>query len=192
MSKKDPNIIRIDDEIRVKKPNFFIRCGYPLSLKEACKIIKEKCHKEINEFINKFNFNPLYYSLSLLDNNEYQDTKTFREITSTLAYDYMRSKNFGGSERQIYTEEFPQYKNKLMIVDNIKFVKTGIYVPGSHYIPYESEEDPAHLINVKTHKLIHVYLNESILSFKKDKHEFTVKTCSDWIEITNVEKIQKD
>lgn len=194
MSRKNPNIIRIEDEVKIIIPNFFIRCGYPLSFQEAEEIIKKEYRKEIIAFLNSFSFTRINDFLPL--DHAIDNLKCFKKIVSSLAYDYINSKNFGGCERKIYTKEFSKYKNMIMVVDDIKFVKTGNYTMGSKYHSYDNEYDydPPELREQKTHKLIHVHSKKirSIFNFKMNEYEVLDSTCSSWIEVINVEKIFGD
>ena len=51
--KLDPKIIRRGDIVRIKNPEMFIRCGYPLSFPDVCEEVSEIHKEDILKFIDK-------------------------------------------------------------------------------------------------------------------------------------------
>lgn len=184
--KKDPNIIRVGDTVKIINPLMFIRCGYPLCKQDMQKEIKEHFGNIINDLIfsvkngNKFmpsNENPL------LENKH----RSYDDIIDALAYFRLASKNFGGNERSIHTRKCEWLMNKSGKVSEIRFVKTGIYRAGNGRGYYgDVESIPPSLKNEKTHKILKLYAPEYSSSNPIETwEEFTEIE----IEATNVQKI---
>ena len=161
MGKKDPKIIRVGDVVEVINPQIFIRCGYPLSFDAAVDKVKDVYGAKIRDFmlnIEGLKDNSSIPDLSLVEGIK-STNKTFTKIATALTYDYMRSKGFGGANRKIYTKKKDHIDRQMLIVENVRFVKTGVYVSGSSYPSYYdeyAEYDPPYLADVKTHKILGV------------------------------------
>jgi len=193
MRKKDPKIIRVGDTVRIINPEFFIRCGYPMSFKDACRIVEKEHKDRIAEFIRGFDFTTYTNKGSGLlgfpiSEEKWEDNRTFSKIVGALAYEYVRAKRFGGTERKIYTKHCPDYKDKRMTVEYIKFFQTGNYVRGSgeSYDSYagEYDYDPSFLEDQKTHKILGLCPLDAVFFFHPDKN------VDDYIiESIHVEKV---
>lgn len=171
--KLDPTIIRTGDKVQIINPASFLRCGYPMDRNEVAALIEEEHRQEIIDFIKKINPAPANSPhASRLTN------RVMKEIAVWLAHDRCDIQGFGGRERQIFRSEPEIYlKDRICVVNRVKYVKTGTYYPPTNdYDAYTGERDwePGGLEGVKTHKIIEVFSN------------FVVPT---WIEAANVEKI---
>jgi len=172
MSKKD-NIIRVGDTVKIIKPYFFKRCGYPMSFEDACDSVRTIYKDKISSFILDVRLiDKPNKDISILeDKNSKEFNKTFDKIVSALAYDYIRANKFGGKEKTIHTIYSPNYKNCLMEVEKIKFVKTGIYTSGSWFGGDGYSEDdytPAYLNKEKTHKILYMSPLSAVFFYTKD------------------------
>jgi len=176
MRKKDPTIIRVDDIVEIVESEFFERCGYPIDIKKQKEIILRNYRETIKEFVNDFPFN----SSNISNWNDGCFERTLIKIADALAYNYVYYNNFGGRQRKIYTHSQPDLKGVLMKVYRIKFVKTGLYIPGSGD---HEDYDPAYLSNVETHKILYGWLNVRT-------GRFTSETAM--IEAKNVRKVNND
>jgi len=195
--KKDPNIIRVGDLVKVMNPRVFERCGYPMSFEDAVKEVENKYGDKIKEFIYSIEDEARTYVMGFtLDRNEITNNDpTFNKIVRALAYNYLGRKKFGGRERKIYTKEVGHLLHRLVVVCKVRFVKTGFYMPGGG--PYYSYEDPypeydqAYLDKEKTHKILSV---SSVTNGQYDdwKHGRPVSDIGWWefdIEADNVKKL---
>jgi phosphoglycolate phosphatase-like HAD superfamily hydrolase len=81
--------------------------------------------------------------------------KTIDKIISNLAYYGLNAKKFGGNERKIYTENRPEFKDKLFRVLEIKIVKTGVYQKSLN------ENKPASIENMKSIPTFAQYLQKT-------------------------------
>lgn len=168
--KLNPNIIRVDDMVKIINPIFVIRCGYPMSLDDARKEIIEEYSKVIDDLVysvrqgNKFMISKNGYyengSCALLNKEEYQkDNYKHYKIVDALAYERLISKNFGGNTRSLHTEIKEELKGIEARVLSIQYVKTGIRVPSSRY--YDSynggyEYEQGYLDKCETHKILNI------------------------------------
>lgn len=170
MRKRDKNIIRVDDLVKIKHPEFFIRCGYNLYLPEVTDQIIEERSEEIEEFIDKFfgidRKSPEYKFLK-------QDkiSNTGKEIAKALAYAKLRREKFGGRERKLFTEMKEELRGSIFKVTGIKIHKTGTYFApcgGYDYYSGESDYECGGLDNEKTHKILEVFVarNSAIFMYK--------------------------
>ena len=170
MRKKNPNIIRVGDIVNIVNPRIFIRCGYNLTKDDLRPEIDEKYGKQIHAFIK---------SIPILKSRSYDS------VRDVIVYDYMVHKRFGGNERKIFTEIKEISKDKKYRVVSIKFVKTGIYVPGSTSWTGEYEDFfPPYLSYEQTHKILSIKIVERGF-YSWNNYYFE-------IEANNVRKENKD
>ena len=191
MSKKD-NIIRVGDIVKIVKPYFFKRCGYPMSFENACDSVKTIYKDKISSFILDVRLiDKPNKGISILeDKNSKEFSRIFNKIVSALAYDYIRINKFGGKEKTIHTIHSPDYKNCLMEVEKIKFVKTGVYTSGIWFGGNGYSEDdytPAYLDKEKTHKILYMSPLNTVFFYTKDNLYENFN-----IEAVNVEKVIKE
>lgn len=176
MSKaRKADIIRIGDEIKIINPIFYIRCGYPMDVKEETEKVFSEHRKSVEKLMMDVGIalsNSFQVLHSPFESNLYK-------ICRELAYAKCKFLKFGGRTRALYTEEIPQLNGLNSRVLEVKCVKTGNYCPASSRHGYydEPDYDPAELNNQKTHKLIKVYLHHETGFFER------------WIEAIHVEKI---
>jgi len=187
--KLDPKIIRRGDVVRIKNPEMFIRCGYPLSFPDVCEEVSEIHKEDILKFIDKVTDIKPKLEIRVTDPT---NNRIYQAIVKELAYIRMREKKFGGSERRIFTLRNEAFKNARAEVFGVKIVKTGDYVKGSRgYDPYSGEYDyePSYLGNEKTHKILQLYIRTPII-----QRQPKLVSAPDWnydiaIEVIHVEKI---
>jgi hypothetical protein len=110
-------VFNIGDKVRIINPEFFIRVGYPLTLKDAYKDIEVDLKKVISSIASS---SPEYFKIS---------EKLESQIRRDLAYDFLKTKNFGGNERKLHTAEgrFFYHDSEYYTVTNKKVVRTGTY-----------------------------------------------------------------
>jgi hypothetical protein len=184
---KKKNIIRVGDMVKIISPEFFIRCGYPLTIDME----RENVRKNYQDKINKFIYELVQEEVSKSSPNKtvthgFYDREFYRtenEIANALAYAFINAKKFGGYERKIYTEHHEDIRDKILRVSSIFFVKTGTYSPGHWYSCLDEEDwEPACLVKEKTHKILSL-----------DCGYITSDSCNGTgIEAANVEKVQEE
>lgn len=158
MSKK--STIYIEDEVKIIKPHFFKRCGYPMSLEYALDKI-EPHEEDIREVLSKvLGTNP----------NWKGKYKHMDNIKKLFALAYLSFNKYGGYERSIETFEDNDYINKIYTVVDKKIVRTGRY--------YKYDEYNNGLINQKSHVILTLDENRKYTYMEPLR-----------IEVCNVEKV---
>lgn len=143
--KLDPEIIRVGDTIKVVNPQMFIRCGYNMELETETINIIERFKPEIEHLMTKV---------------KASGDDCIDKVAKALAYFRIRQAQFGGKERQIFTEPHEELQDKKFKVQNINFVKTGKYFPPEGW---DEGFSSGGLENEKTHKILTIYtLNEAL------------------------------
>lgn len=201
MRKLDPTIIRVDDYVRIIKPEMFVRCGYPLSKKEVEEDVKKLFGHIVEDLVHSVSKGDKFIARNeegfYLNEQMFKtpsDDQTYNEIINALAYKRLILKNFGGVERSIHTEPDPKLMNLKAQVIEIKYVQSGVYNKAhsgySYYGEWEGEQ--AYLSDTKTHKILridNIKIREPITS--KEWQE-TIDPEHPWIEAINVKKITKE
>lgn len=192
MAKRDPNIIREGDLVRVVSPEVLIRVGYPMSQEDALKAVREKYDQAILDVIEDMHGvsarrreETQVAGFSLIDRKKLSDTRCFKNVMRELSYGYLRAKGFGGRERRIYTRTEPKLKGEVFPVRRVKIHKTGDYFgPSGGYCEWTGDYDyePGGLENERTHKFVDVCTYGML---KMDGSDGT------WIEVCNVEKVKE-
>ena len=146
MSKKT-NRPKVNDSVKIIEPKFFIRCGYPLTIKSIQKdLFKDNSQNKqiITDMLEHFDIK--CYSKELLLEDMDLSGGILGDIEVLIARWILVQKKWGGRNRDIYTVEIPQLKNEIFKVQFIKACYTGIYQPA--YIPsryYEDEPESPYL-----------------------------------------------
>lgn len=159
------DVIRVGDTVKIINPDFFLRCGYPLSLQDGMDMIlnDEEAMKALGKGIDKAIGRE--YTVPLKDeivglSSIMRPTKTSYDILKIiriLAYYRISNMKFGGKERKIFTVRKEEAKGHEFEVISKRVVNTGIYVPASG--GYNSwgddyDYDPAYLNNAKSHVIL--------------------------------------
>ena len=141
-------VIRPGDTVRIINPEFFLRCGYPLSLKDGIKmVLEDEKDKEL--------FHGLcdHFGISITN-----PRKDYYRIIDILAYYKIRNSGFGGRERKIYTRKVEEAKGHEFTVLSKKMVMTGHYVPGTNFSYFdECEHEPPYLEGAKSHMILYLH-----------------------------------
>ena len=155
MAKKDPNIIREGDWVKVINPEIFIRCGYPMDYKEEAK----KAYDEHGIAIRGFLWHQCGILPPIYENRDFEHT--VERIAERIGYLKCKTANFGGAERKIFTERREEYLGLEGWVNGVRFVRTGTYYAPSGGYSYDGEYDydPGGLYKPKTHKILTMFFN---------------------------------
>jgi hypothetical protein len=192
---KKKDIVRVGDIVIIENPNFFLRCGYPLSINEVRKDVLTKYKDEIDEFVKTIVANelPSEYKNTNGDVITIGDCLKDHEVDSivkVIAYKLIKAKGFGGENRSIHTVEKKELKGAIRKVAKIKMCVTGNYYPPSPSIrsscySYEDEYDysPGGLDNQKNNKILYL---EPITEgdsgiFNLKKHVSKCDWIPDWV-----------
>lgn len=143
----NPKIIRVGDTVKIIVPKLFVRCGYSMCPEIESNSIRREFGKEINDLLVR---------IGVKENQDcIFDQKYLNQICQEIAYAKCKSNRYGGRDRQIFTQEDLDYKDSVLKVTEIKYVRTGKYEPASYGCSYDGNEyDPPVLCNVKTHKIL--------------------------------------
>lgn len=127
---KTPDI-RVGDVIRIEKPHFFVRCGYPLCFWDEFADVLHAKRKAVLRFLKT--------------HAKTDDGIAVDKIVQVLTYASLKNKNFGGNDRKIYTEEYRELTGEYAEVRTVRFVKTGERC---------SDQDGRYLANETTHRIL--------------------------------------
>jgi hypothetical protein len=184
MSKKK-DIIRVGDKVKILRPLFIYRWGYDNNLKDVAEEVLSKYKPQMREFVRTI-LNLEGKKGTSMGDADYP----YYRLASALAYEIVGSRMSQGAIRKLFyitdedkgpyhwlNHDFPAGSIKEVV--EIKIVKTGRYIsPGMPYYDSFSGEydpgDPGYLADEKTHKLLRVGYTDN------------------WIEATNVEKVNED
>lgn len=170
---KDAPIYRENDIVKVVNPEEFIRCGYPLCIKDVAAGFTGDQIIRLTELLADFGAERIH-KFSVRDQ--------FADVIERIAYHVMKSKGFGGDTRSIHTQRNESLQDLMCYVIRKKVVKTGEYVPehgscGSYY--EECDYEPAQLYPTGTHVIL--YLRPMDWQLEIDYF---------WIEESNVVKMK--
>lgn len=185
--------IKVGDKVTIINPEFFVRCGYPMTFEQACKEVEEKFCKEkdVMDFLCKIGL--VEEKNKYLVDKDYTLIRTKDKIIGALGYYYLgRVKRFGGSERKIYTIRKEDYvkinTDNVWKVTKYKMVVTGTYYPpGGGYNYYgEYDYEPGGLSNMEQHKILQLEHGWPFIRPVDNFNEY--QFGEGWIEAKNVER----
>lgn len=170
---KTPNIV-VGDTVKIVKPEFFIRCGYPMDFWAEVERIKAEKGAEIGAFLKSQGIR--------YDGERVERTLTiaFDKVAKAIAFAWVKQSKFGGNYRKIYTHPIHSRVGQFTVVDEVRFVKSGTLSPG-HTDQY-GEYDPPYLSGEKTHRILKTGMLGSWPGMRDPEHEDYL-----WIEADNVE-----
>lgn len=134
--KRNPNLIRENDRVRIVVPKIVTRVGYPKAVKDYLAQAEERYGAQLRKDIT----------------HEWAVGKVLQQI----AYGLAKTDGFGGRERSLHLEEKPELLGQEFTVSGIRTVQTGTYYPPSGgYDAYNGDYDyePGGLMNMKAHRL---------------------------------------
>lgn len=164
--KKDPNIIRPGDRVRVVTPLQFLRCGYPKTPEDyLCEATKK---------LASFGLKMKPY--------------VFDRVADRLAWGLCVTNGYGGRDRTIHTQESPDLLGKTFVVREVRTVMTGVYFPPRgwsqpDYWTGESDYEPGGLDKQKSHRIAQLVQEDGI-------HIFNDSTLPE-VEVIHLEKLKE-
>jgi len=176
MDRKSKLYPRKGDWVHIDHPEMFVRCGYPLCLKDVKDQIAKAHTQDIIDFIERISSRAEEKGTGKFASIRKQPNiykKSVRDVIKVLAFEKIKAENFGGKERSIHTKFDGSMKGKVYQVKETKRVVTGSYVPGHTYHDYYSEYDeyePPYLDGQKHHRIL-------ILGESYSGHVSMVKAC---------------
>jgi hypothetical protein len=145
-------VIRSGDSVRIEKPLFLNRVGYPKCIESESEIVVKEFGEDIRTLLLKAGVS----EAGIIGGGFLKDWIYIRlrdRIINGIAHARLRSHGFGGRNREIYTDEIPEFDGKIFRVAGTRFVKTGTYYPSTGGGEWE-DYDPAVLDDQKTHKIL--------------------------------------
>tara|TARA_Y100000310_G_scaffold255757_1_gene263336 strand:- start:1501 stop:2079 length:579 start_codon:yes stop_codon:yes gene_type:complete len=183
--------IRAEDRVKVIKPEFFQRCGYPVTYQSefdriiASEEIKDEIGKCLSTCLKIAAPVDRSGSTQVGIHNVYRNCVdnlgAIQKIAKILAYESVRIKQHGGSQRKIYTKTIEKLAGKEFQVLRVRYVKTGTYIPPGFCGYAEGDWEPGYLEDAKTHKILELYWTKESTECMLDKVE---------IEGNNVVKVE--
>lgn len=197
------DVIRIGDTVRIVNPEFFLRCGYPLSLKDGMDMIinDEETMTALGQGIDKalgrkcnVSLKEELFGLSATIRPT-RISYDIQKIIRLLAYYRIKNEGFGGNERKIFTKRVESAKDHEFKVIGKKTVTTGVYVPSSGgYNSWSGEYDydPAYLDSMKAHVILELMDGsyDGLYYFVSNVEQGMGDTLK--IEKCNVEQVNKE
>ena len=173
-------VIRVGDLVQIVKPEMFIRCGYPLTVREVKASFYEKGEPKEDDRYQKIM--DLFKSAGVRFNSDMFSTsshalrkKSINKIIDALAYEIVRAKGFGGDERKLYTKDVPALAGNVYRVCHKKVCVTGTYFPAvmnEDYWAGQDDYEPAGLSDTKTHVILYLdYVSEGDMAKIKNISE---------------------
>lgn len=186
----DDDRIRVGDTVKIVSPIRFIRCGYPLYKRKAIDILLSEHREDLADFFSKMGIADRWTVLNM--DREHFFKRGFGATISGLAYQYMKSRGFGGRERSVYEEPLDiGYTGTLGIVADRRHVMTGTYyAPSGGYDSWSGEYDyePGGLDGQKRVDILWFQGYRS----DPNRPDSLPAQFVGWIKLDNVEKVRVD
>lgn len=166
-------IIRVGDRVKIITPMIVERIGYPLTPKMVLEELNTPENRQrVIDMLQDFELPVDHIRFDVFAGNILPEQ--VEGVLKIISYYTVRTRNFGGTERNLYRKDYPDLKDTSIHVDGKKIVRTGNRVPG-----YRCGDDwePSYLDKPKSHVL---------LRFWGPDGPFNTKEM--WIEACNVEK----
>jgi len=177
-SNKRKDVIRIGDNIKVITPEIFVRCGYPLTKQIVMDTIITKEQREAIRTMFKAFGIPIIkdYPDNIL---EVDETNSFNKVLDTMAGIILVQKNWGGKERNTFTETKSELLDVIGNVIGKRIVKTGTYNSGHTHRYYDGEfdYDPAYLSNEASHIILKFVAIDNLNEKIYYRQEFEIEEC---------------
>lgn len=143
---------KVGDVVRIENPQMFVRCGYPMIIEDAIKIIEENHLVDLHEFSEKLGLGLTKQHLG----GTIELNKRTKRFMSALGYQYVGSHGHGGRTRSLHTVERPDLQGR-----DFKVIKkfgcwTGDYYGPSGGVYYDGEywNEPGGLENRQYHSIL--------------------------------------
>lgn len=175
---KRSSVLRVGDRARIVTPKFVVRVGYPKVTEDYLPEVDAKVGPELFALLEKLlviDAGPTPGRIRL-DTTRWPEHRVVKRIRHDLAYLLARADGFGGKTRTLHYREIPEAASEIIEVEELRTALTGTYFPPRSY---EDDWEPGGLDNEVRHRLAKVgWLRGGF--FKPEN----------WIEITNLEKVE--
>lgn len=178
--------MKVGSKVQITTPDFFERCGYPISFKEA----KDKLIADVYLKTGLYLHDALATYFPFLDtkfNLFYSKSKEVSEIIDLMTRCYLREDlRYGGDDRKVFTINLPEHKDKFAFIHRRKVVYSGTFEANDY------EDGGNQLVNRKCHVLFALQICDNWYDKNlSDKMVWQRQTDKDylWIEKSNLKLI---
>lgn len=166
---------KVGDVVKVIDPTFVVRVGYPFTPAMAYAELNTSTNRQLLiDMMHEVGVDPYYNT----HRGEVM-TQPVHNMLDKLSYELVRTRNFGGPDRTLHTQKFPDMKDCYFRVEYLKRTVTGTRVSGTWC---GEEWEPATMENAKHHQLIGLWLPIS----GDHMHVFKDYPGTWWIQKENV------
>jgi hypothetical protein len=127
----------------VVNPEFFVRCGYPMTVHDELQKVLDEQSDGIKAFLRE---------CGVPYDGWPQNFPAVQQVARIIAYERCKAAKWGGKQRAIYTKRFDDLAGETFVVQSVRFVKTGEYCPGHN--GYDDDYNPPYLLDEKTHRIV--------------------------------------
>jgi len=164
---KNTKYARVGEIVQLVEPYTFVRCGYPLCVKDIIEKEKSNIEAMILEIIRSWQ--PKVPGVFATSEYSHLSGRTHGMLVAAIASYKLEQQGYGGKERSIHEQKITNHILGNYVVIGKNFHKTGIRYSPSSWTSYEGEYDyePGGLENEKTHcvyTLKGLYNNFKVLS----------------------------
>lgn len=160
---------RIGEFVKIVTPKEFVRCGYPLSIKDVMNQQFEEIEKDCQRMFAALENKPIsveslkmetgaksFFSIPVIQVAEVSNMSATVHgmLCAAIAAYRLEQQNYGGNVRVIVEQDGPFEVGQLWVVTGKRLVKTGKRYPSSNYYSFYSGEydyEPGGLENEQTH-----------------------------------------
>jgi hypothetical protein len=180
MGRRQPSKLVVGAWVRIARPAFFVRCGYPMTVGGEAGRIETERWPDIDAFLR----------LMGCDTYLHETPRAVHEIAKAVAYLLCKQKRFGGTARTIHTRDVPEAAGRECEILSVRFVKTGTYERGGVSCGYygDGEPEPNYLGDEVTHRLLKTSLTVDTFDLGDGWRDFGTHSLE--IEAANVELVE--
>lgn len=154
-------VVREGDIVRVVKPLFVERVGYPKSVRDYLEGLRAQHGPLLDSFFKTVLGHPQMYQSGNLGEG-LVPSRTRKKVEQELAYSLAKKAGFGGRTRSIHWKPpMPELEGAFVRVESVRTAYTGVYYPSSGgRMGWDGwdEYEPAGLGDPKAHRIAAVRL----------------------------------
>lgn len=185
-------VFRVDELVTITNPEIFVRCGYPLCLKDKLDEIEfnPEFNKKISEFLISLGLAGVS-NCSLFEDYSWQNKQAFNGIMKAVAFGLLNKDKFGGSERKIITKTIKIPEEHYFRIIGKKIVKTGTRSIDSDGSNMDGDYHSwVYLRDMKSHVILELDNSFCYNLENKDRYPDLFNNFSLQIEEKNVKKVK--
>jgi hypothetical protein len=176
MSKSKRKYAKVGDRVKIITPKLFQRCGYPLDPFVVREKFKDEITKRATEALQGMLGIPIKAPEQANDLNELfgvseivsEYRRPYAHLEKAVISYILQRERFGGRNREIHEVEVSGIANRIAIIDEVNYVKTGTYTPASQCGYYSDDYDPPCLDEAKVHAIYSITIVRDTASIEPD------------------------